>query len=59
MKSYSNHINSGSKQSASNEPRNRFYSDGNKETPITITFVLPTNVKAIDEIERSSTTTGR
>ena len=45
--------------SESNAHRNRFYSDGNKETPITITFVLPTNVKTVDEIERSSTITDR
>ena len=41
--------------SESNEQRYRFYSDGKKDTPITITFVLPTNVKTVDEIEKLST----
>ena len=55
MKLSSNHIIIGFVPSESNEQRYRFYSDGNKDTPITITFVLPTNVKTVDEIEKLST----
>ena len=54
-----NYIITGITPSESNDHRNRFYSDGNKETPITITFVLPTNVKTVDEIEKSSAISDR
>ena len=55
MKLSSNHMIVGFVVSESNEQRYRFYSDGKKDTPITITFVLPTNVKTVDEIEKLST----
>ena len=49
----------GIKSSAINENGSRFYSDGNRETPITVTFVLPKKVKSIGQTEKSSTITER